>query len=482
MRNILSSEDHRYWSGAASGSAVIVDACAYYAAFYHAASLAQRHIVLAGWQFDSNVRLLRGAAAEASPYPVELLPFLNALCSERPELKIYILAWDYSLVYSLEREWLQSLKFAFQSSSAIRFEFDAHPSFGGSHHQKLAIVDGVVAFAGGLDICEERWDDRSHAEEHPLRVTSSGTAARPNHEVQATVQGDAAHALLTLFCQRWQLALGERLELAVHPASPARGVVLSRVAPGAVLPLAAQEVALSRTWPAGGAWPAAQEVKAAFSAAFQAAERLIYIETQYFTSRSMTAALLERLRDASRPRLQLVLLMPRGADNSKEKFALGDLQSAMLSDLEQAAESHGHQLLFLCSSAAGERCEQATFIHSKVLIVDDELLCVGSANMTERSMALDSELSLFWQGEPGSPLSNDIRRVRSSLLAEHSGQPEADLLEIDGLCARLERAIADGSSRLRLTHFEPVSVNALKQAIFDPSGPSAADAFHDEVP
>lgn len=476
MRDILRAGEHWHWSGPAVRSTVIVDAAAYYEAFYRAACLAQRHIVITGWQFDTSVKLLRGEAARGARYPVELLPFLNALCAERPSLQVFLLAWDYSLVYSLEREWLQGLKFAFQSSPAIRFEFDAHPSFGGSHHQKLAVIDGVTAFAGGLDICEERWDDRTHTQAQPLRINAAGVIVRPNHEVQASVQGQAAAALLQQFRERWLTALGEKLELEPDPKSPAATLDLTSVDPGAILPLAAETVAIARTLPAGAA-PPVREVSAAINAALSAAERLVYIETQYFTSRTITSTLLERLRDAERPRLQLLILMPRGADNGKEKFALGDLQAAMLSDLATAAEQHGHELKFLCSAVAGDDCEAATFIHSKVLIVDDELLCVGSANMTERSMTLDSELCLFWQADAGSRLSQDIQRVRASLLGEHAGEPLDDFLEIEGLVARISKTIADGSSRLREAHFEPVSVSPLKQAIFDPSGPDQAPSL-----
>jgi phospholipase D1/2 len=471
MQSILNDQSC-HWLGPVSESAVIVDASAYYAAFYRAASMARRHIVLAGWQFDSTVKLLRGHAADDARYPVEFLPFLNALCTERPELRVYVLAWDYSLVYSLEREWLQGLKFAFQASGAIRFEFDTHPSFGGSHHQKLAVIDGVTAFVGGLDICEERWDDRSHRADHALRLNAAGLVCRPNHEVQATVQGEAAAALLRSFCERWWAALGEELSLQADAQSSASGLQLMSVDPRAILPLHAERVAIARTLPSGSE-PPIQEIKKAFRAALLAAERLIYVETQYFTSRSVTATLVERLQDASKPRLQVLILMPRGADNSKEKFALGDLQAAMLSDLEAAAETHGHDLLFLCSAVAGEDCDAATFIHSKVLIVDDQLLCVGSANMTERSMSLDSELCLLWQAQPDSQLRRDIRDVRASLLAEHSGQAEAEFWEVEGLTQRVARAIESGGSRLRACHFDPVSVNLLKQAMFDPSGSPA---------
>jgi phosphatidylserine/phosphatidylglycerophosphate/cardiolipin synthase-like enzyme len=127
----------------------------------------------------------------------------------------------------------------------------------------------------------------------------------------------------------------------------------------------------------------------------------------------------------------------------------------------------------MCSSVAGADCETATFIHSKVLIVDDRLLCVGSANMTERSMTLDSELCLFWEAEPGSALADDIQQVRASLLAEHSGQPLAELRESPGLVESVDRAIASGESRLRPCRFDPISISPLKQAVFDPSAPEA---------
>lgn len=458
------------WLGPVERSAVIVDAAAYYAAFYRAASLATRHILIAGWQFDSNVKLLRGEAARSARYPVEFLPFLNALCQERSELRVYILAWDYSLVYSLEREWLQGLRFAFQSAKAIRFEFDAHPGFGGSHHQKFVVIDGALAFVGGLDLCEERWDDRGHATPHALRVDAAGEPCRPNHEVQAAVQGEAAMALQGLFIDRWQRAFGETLELDDPVATPLTNLDLPALDPGAVLPIRAPQLAIARTLPVE--LGAVREVQLFMRAALLEARQLIYIETQYFTSRSMSAALSERLRRGDLPRLQVLVVLPRGADNSKEKFALGDVQNALLSELSNVAREGGHELRFFCSSVAGEACETSTFIHSKVLVVDDQLLYVGSANMTERSMTLDTELCLLWQGEPASELGSDIRALRASLLAEHSGQPEAELLEPDGLTGRLDAAIAAGTSRLRLTELEPASINPFKLAIFDPGEPA----------
>ena len=119
-----------------------MDACDYYRALYQAMGTAQRYVLLAGWQFDSDVRLLRGEDARGAPWPVELLPFLSALCRERPELHVYVLAWDYSVLYTLEREWMQRLKFDFGTSDRVEYVLDGKHPVGASHHQKLVVVDG----------------------------------------------------------------------------------------------------------------------------------------------------------------------------------------------------------------------------------------------------------------------------------------------------------------------------------------------------
>ncbi|MGC4069039.1 MAG: hypothetical protein QM784_31225 [Polyangiaceae bacterium] len=81
-------------------------------------------IDLAGWQFDSQVELVRGNAAESCRYPTRLLPLLVALCRERPRLRVRILAWDYSPVFLFEREWLQEFIFEVGTPPNLRFCFD----------------------------------------------------------------------------------------------------------------------------------------------------------------------------------------------------------------------------------------------------------------------------------------------------------------------------------------------------------------------
>src|SRR5690606_20410641 len=103
------------WLGGFDDARVLIDADNYYAAFCEAALGARRYIYITGWQFDTKARLLRPAPDAPPEHPVELLPFLNHLCERTPALEIFITAWDYSVVYALEREWLQKLRFDFQA-------------------------------------------------------------------------------------------------------------------------------------------------------------------------------------------------------------------------------------------------------------------------------------------------------------------------------------------------------------------------------
>jgi len=457
---------HYYRAANVEQSAAIVDGRAYYRAFYRAALQAERYLLLAGWQFDSEVPLLRGEDAEAAPLPVTLLSFLSALCLRRPELEIYMLAWDFSVVYALEREWLQRLRFGAATPKGLRFEFDTHPLTGGSHHQKFVVVDGQLGFAGSLDICDVRWDDRAHTPGNPLRINIAGEPVRANHEVQAAVVGDAARELAELFCARWTNACGETLALA-PPQKPASRFDLGALTAGELLPIATREIWLSRTSVAvDGATTC--EIRSAYADALRAAERFIYLETQYFTSRSITAALLERLRDRAAPKLAIAVVLPRAADSTKEHFALGEAQSAVLGALEETARDEGHELVFLCS-VEGDANE--TFIHSKVVIIDDVFLAIGSANLTERSMAIDSELAVIWRSSGDAAVTAGIRDLRISLLAEHAGRSPAELGAAENPLALIRAWIAERSTRLHLCHYQVVTPNALKTLIFDPGAP-----------
>ena len=109
---MILAEGRNCWKIARAGRAsFIVDAGAYFAAFREAALSARRTLMIVGWDVDSRVRLLPDGSGRDRA-PVELLPFLNHVLERRPDLRVYVLVWDYSVIYAFERELQPSYRFA----------------------------------------------------------------------------------------------------------------------------------------------------------------------------------------------------------------------------------------------------------------------------------------------------------------------------------------------------------------------------------
>src|SRR5262245_35268635 len=100
----------------------------------------------------------------------------------------------------------------------VLFGFDDRHPVGGSHHQKVVVIDDQLAFCGGIDLTGHRWDTSAHRVEEPAR-TSAGKPYGPYHEVQAMVSGPAAASLGILARDRWR-ALGEKRMPRLTVSSP----------------------------------------------------------------------------------------------------------------------------------------------------------------------------------------------------------------------------------------------------------------------
>ncbi len=468
MARILRSPRNLWCEAAVTRAGLLVDGDDYYRAFYEAAQSAESYIILAGWQFDTDACLLRGANAEGATLPVTLLKFLDALCARNPKLRIYLLAWDFHAVFSLEREWMQQLRFNWTTSERLTFLFDSRHADQGSHHQKFVVIDGQLAFLGGLDLCDHRWDDRGHKDPNPLRV-SRGEPHKPFHDVQSyLVGGDLLGELIALFKCRWEAAGGEPLVL----LEPSSSSTFANYEPQGAVPLAVSRVALSRTDPHGSPTQTerCREVCNLFSDAIAQAKRLVYIETQYFSSREIGAVLVERLR-SSQDLLDVVLVLNMQAETLKEEIAVGLAQAKVIADLRSAAEGTGHRLGIYYTVPAtenGAEPDRATYIHSKVMVVDDRFLTIGSANLTNRSMGLDTELNLSVEtDDPEDALGQSIARARQSLIAEHLGAPDAEALDTRGLVTALDSLAEQRAGRLRI-HPSPTENERAVLEVIDP--------------
>jgi phosphatidylserine/phosphatidylglycerophosphate/cardiolipin synthase-like enzyme len=427
---------------------LLVDGRAYYRAFYHAARAAKSYILMSGWQFDSDASLLRGADAKEIGEEAPLLSLLNNLCNANPALQVFILAWDFSSLYSLDREWFQEWYFNWTTNERLKFSFDCCDSFDASHHQKFVVIDGKVAFVGGLDLCSGRWDERDHRVDNPLRVNADQSSYGSFHDIQSYHAGPVAHKLAELFKTRWKVVCGNELQLPLEPEETSAPHVELTV------PIAAKSVAISRTMaPTSGAGEPVREIRRLFLDAIDAAEHLIYVENQYFSSEALCKALLDRMSDKTRPLLEIILMIAKDADALLEQLSIGIAQARVIRRLKEAARETGHCLgVYYPVSVGASGEELPTYIHSKLLLVDDRFLSVGSANMNNRSMGYDTELNVAWEGRAGGSVARSIRDVRVNLLAEHTGIDSAagkELLRVKGLVRYLD-GLADGkASRLR---------------------------------
>ena len=480
MERILRSGENVWCEKSVRGAGLLVDGDDYYRALYQAGMRARDYILLAGWQFDTDACLLRGPEAEGAPLPVTLLAYLDALCRRTPSLRIYLLAWDFHVVFSLEREWMQDLRFKWMTSDRLQFQFDSHHVDGGAHHQKFAVIDGALSFLGGLDLCDHRWDDRRHKLPNPLRV-SRGEPHQPFHDVQAYVVGtEVGQQLAELFVSRWQAAGGESIAL---PSTCASDAVVDFAPEGAV-PLAASRVTLSRTDPYGSPNGATncREIRALHLQAICSAERLLYLETQYLSSKDVGDALAKRLA-VPKGALEVVLVLNIRGETFKEHLAVGLAQAKILGELRVAVTGTSNKLgvyYTVPETHGGQEPERGTYIHSKLTIVDDRFLTIGSANLTNRSVGVDTELNLSVETvDTTDALAASILAARASLLAEHLGVPEVKASK--SLVDQLDAFARARDGRLRL-HPSPteqerqvLDVIDPQQLPFDPSAPEPRD-------
>jgi phospholipase D1/2 len=419
MRKILRPGRNCMEISDTDGSGLCIDARDYYKAFYEAAKQARHYILLAGWQFDTRGKLLWGADEAREKGPVGLLAFLMDLCNTNKDLHVLILSWDFSALYALEREWFQDILFSnWGQNDRIHFRFDSSHAMGASHHRKVAVIDGAVAFVGGMDLCEARWDDRKHLADNPYRVGPTGHPYPPVHDVQGFVRGKAAARITQLFCEWWSDSGGGVPVLPEYTGNYPVDVPLT-------LDLRRRQVAISRT-ETRSIIPTREpifEIRQLYLDAIQAAEDMIYIENQYFSSRAVYDALADRLRQPGRNRLTIVIILPREAHALLEKVSIIRTQAWILESLVELATRTGHQIGIFATLPGGYRTEtEQTYIHAKLLIVDDRFLMVGSANTNNRGMGLDTEINLSWEANgDDKELEGSIRNARVSLLSEHIG-------------------------------------------------------------
>jgi len=384
---------------------LLVDGEAYFRAFVEAAERATRSILILAWDFNSGTRLRFDPVTRQDP-PAKLGDFLNWLARRRRGLEIHILDWDYPLVFGTDRELPPRLGFGWHPHRRVHLAYDNTHPVTASHHQKIVVIDDALAFIGGFDLTERRWDTPAHHPDDERRLCGD-RCYPPFHDLMMAVDGDAALALSGIVRSRWQAATGHALP------PPAPGVPPRT--PGLQPDLTDVDIAVSRTLPESGEQPGIHEVEALYLDMIAAARQSIYVENQYFTAYGIGDALAARLAEPDGP--EIVVVVRLFSHGWLEEHTMHVLRTRLIQRL-RAADVHGH-FHILYPHIDGLDDNTCIDLHSKLMIVDDEILRIGSANLCNRSMGLDSECDAAFEalGEPR--IADAIHGFRNTLLAEH---------------------------------------------------------------
>ncbi len=469
---ILQQDDSCWRIAACARARVLIDGADYFLALRRALLNARREVFIVGWDIDSRTPLVgpEGKKGNDDDLPVTFGAFLTELVRRRPELKIHLLLWDYSMLYALEREPLPAVKLNWSTPPQISVCLDDVLPVGASHHQKVVVIDDALAFSGGLDVTIRRWDTSSHKLQHPGRSDPQGQCYRPFHDIQMMVDGAAAGALAELVRYRWQRAACETPKAPRPQGDPW---------PAGFEPdFTDTRIGIARTFPAYDGEPEVREVEKLFLRCVAAAEKSLYIENQFLTTENVCDALIRRLEQ--KPDLEVLIVAPNVHQSWLEEHSMNAGRKRFMERLRQAGVDRQMRLVF--PALPGDDTGEGVMVHSKIMVVDDRLLRVGSANLNNRSMGMDTECDLALEAANETERES-IVRLRNRLLAEHLGcarESIDDILAQDpSLFALLDRFDGEGRS-LQPIDLSDVTADELSRTvgqIADPERPIATPEF-----
>lgn len=401
------------WTVASAERAtVVVDAADYYFYLEEMMRSARRRIMFIGWDFDTRVVL----NPRKSNAPT-LAKLVVDLVKANPNLEVDVLRWNMGSfrTYMRGRMMLDILKW--QLTPRIKLRFDNSHPVGCSQHEKIVVIDDNIAVCGGIDTTGARWDVRGHPPKDPRRTGFNGKLYMPWHDATMIVSGDVARKITELSIERWKIATGEELV----PLEPMPVIWPKDLAPD----FEKVDVMISRTRAQWKEHEGLRQIERLFVEMIMAAQKYVYIENQYLTSPAIAAAISERLADVDPP--EIVIVEPLAAEGKMEQWAMDGARARLLKQIWE--QPNGNRLkVYYPLTADGE----PIYVHSKLMIVDDAIIRVGSANLNNRSMGLDTECDLTIAAKDDAKVAERIVQIRNELLAEHLGvDPRKVAEEID---------------------------------------------------
>ncbi|MBI3072973.1 MAG: hypothetical protein HYY84_12735 [Deltaproteobacteria bacterium] len=269
-----------------------------------------------------------------------------------------------------------------------------------SQHQKFMVLDGTTAFVGGLNYVRADWDSSQHrvfdhrrmlfaatqAEREAVLAKSDTPDMAPRKDYLVRVKGPAVQDVADVFKVRWDTNIARAAEYSINATT----FLVNRAQPSYA---GGATVQLTTTMP--DPWNE-HSILESWLAAISQAKSFIYIEDQYFRSTVLNDAITARMNAV--PDLKLVVVTKpinewvdpacywtaRLHNNMKARFP--DRYRVVQLRSFDTAPSFG------IDETAGVFAD--IDIHSKMLIIDDLYMSVGSANKNNRGIFYESEMNL----------------------------------------------------------------------------------------
>jgi phosphatidylserine/phosphatidylglycerophosphate/cardiolipin synthase-like enzyme len=320
---------------------------------------ARESVHVAGWHVTPGFELTRSSKARS------LRELLGEL-AERLDVRVLLWAGAPLPVFSPRRSSVRRVRDELVRGTRVRCALDARERPMHCHHEKLVIVDGELAFVGGIDLTS-LGGDRYDTTAHPVRGDVGW------HDAATCVRGPAVADVAEHFAARWRQVEGERLKPSPQPAAAGDTVLqVVRTVPNRVYDFA----------PRGDF-----RILEAYIRALRSARSMVYLENQFLWSPEVVRILADKLRHPPSDRFRLVALLPARPNNG------ADDTRGQLAALVRADDGNGRFLAATIRSRSGARTAPL-YVHAKVAVVDDAWLTLGSANLNEHSLFNDSEMNV----------------------------------------------------------------------------------------
>lgn len=473
MADILRDGETCWRTARADALAFLIDGAEYFAAVKAAMLQARSSIWILAWVFDPLTRLEPDRVERSGdPSTADRLGLLlRRMAALHPGLDVRILAWDMPFPINASQALAPQRAVAEFLGSRVKFRLDNSLPNSACHHQKMVVIDGRTAFISGGDLGVDRWDTCDHAENDRHRRLPNLRSYQPRHDVAVMVEGPIVDDCARLFADRWDNSEGGKLSV------PAPDVSTDSAWPADLIPdLTGLRVALVRTQPAWKDQPEVTEGLKLHLASIATARTCIYLENQYLAAPTIVEALARRLAEPDGP--EVVTIGPAASPSFFDQMTMDSARMAAIATLTQA-DVHDRFRAYSARTPDGG----PIIVHSKVTIVDDRFLRIGSANLNNRSAGLDTELDIALEaedGEAGDGTRASITCFRDELVAHFLGCTLAELQDAVAATGGLGAAIEalDGAVRrlrpVEIRPLGPVATFIRAWALGDPTSPSDA--------